>query len=218
MAISTYFKGDFSIKKRLHDKKAGVAILLALIVISLAEVIFRAVTMGEAVLATANLGEQLAVIALAVIILILTAKGKDRACYILYGAWISYFVLDQLFELPGTIVTFTFLMGGSIVGDISLILRTLSMVTIIALGVIIWEYMCDKTICNKAFNILSIVTVLMILGSIGLDSSNLIASGYSPAVALTIFNHVYRITMIFLFTFFAYDSAKAQLKKTNLTK
>ena len=92
-------------KKRLHDKKAGIAILAALIIISLAEVIFRAVAMGEAVLTTANLGEQLAVIALAVTILILTAKGKDRACYILYGAWIGYFVLDQLFELPGTFFT-----------------------------------------------------------------------------------------------------------------
>ena len=35
---------------------------------------------------------------------------------------------------------------------------------------------------------------------------------------LLIFNNVYRIVMIFLFTFFAYDSAKMQLKKANLTK
>ena len=90
-------------KKRLHDKKAGIAILLALIIISLVEVIFRAVAMGEAVLTTANLGEQLAVIALAATILILTAKGKDRACYICYGAWIAYFVLDHIFELPGVV-------------------------------------------------------------------------------------------------------------------
>ena len=67
-------------KKRLHDKKAGIAILVALIIISLAEIIFRATAIGlEAVLTTSNLGEQLAVIALAVTILILTAKGKDRA-------------------------------------------------------------------------------------------------------------------------------------------
>ena len=57
-------------KNRLHDKKAGIAILVALIIISLAEIIFRAVAMGEAVLTTSNLGEQLAVIALAVTILI----------------------------------------------------------------------------------------------------------------------------------------------------
>ena len=55
-------------KKRLHDKKAGIAILVALIILSLAEIIFRAVAIGEAVLTTANLGEQLAVIVLAVTI------------------------------------------------------------------------------------------------------------------------------------------------------
>ena len=93
-------------KKRLHDKKAGIAILISLIIISLAEVIFRAAVMGlEAILTTANFGEQLAVFALAVTILILTAKGKDRTCYILYGAWIGYFVLDQIFELPGAIIS-----------------------------------------------------------------------------------------------------------------
>ena len=82
-------------KKRLHDKKAGIAILISLIIISIAEIIFRATVIGEAVLTTANLGEQLAVIALAVTILILTAKGKDRACYICYGAWAGYFRSEE---------------------------------------------------------------------------------------------------------------------------
>ena len=206
-------------KNRLHDKKAGIAILVALIILSLAEIIFRAAAMGlEAVLATANLGEQIAVIALAVTILILTAKGKDRACYICYGAWISYFALDQLFELPGSIVSSVSMMGTNIAGDISLIFRVISMVTIIALGVIIWEYMSDKTIYNKAFNILSIVTVLLIVGSIGIEVSRLIVGGYRPNGVLLVFNHTLRLIMVFMFTFFAYDSAKLQLKKTDLTK
>ena len=205
-------------KKRLHDKKAGIAILLTLIIISVAEVIFRAVAMGKAVLTTSNLGEQLAVIALAVALLILTAKGKDRACYICYGAWISYFALDQLFELPGSIASSAAMMGTNITGDISLIFRVISMVTIIALGVIIWEYMSDKTIFNKAFNILSIVTVLLIVGSIGIDVARIIVEGYLHYHVLVIFNNVLRLTMVFMFTFFAYDSAKHQLKKTDFTK
>ena len=206
-------------KKRLHDKKAGIAILISLIVISLAEVTFRAAAMGlEAVLTTANLGEQLAVVVLAATILILTAKGKDRACYICYGAWISYFALDQLFELPGSIVSSVSIMGTNIAGDISLIFRVISMATIVALGVIIWEYMSDKTIYNKAFNILSIVTVLLILGSIGIDVARIIVEGYLPYRVLVIFNNVLRLAMVFMFTFFAYDSAKHQLKKTNLAK
>ena len=207
------------LKNRPQGKKMGIILLAALIIISLADIIFRAVAMGlEAVLTTANFGEQLAVIALAVTILVLTAKGKDRASYICYGAWVSYFALDQLFELPGSIVTSVSIMGTNIAGDISLIFRVISMVTIIALGVIIWEYMSDKTIYNKAFNILSIVTVLLILGSIGIDVSRIIVDGYLPYRVLVIFNNVLRLTMVFLFTFFAYDSAKAQLKKTDLTK
>ena len=92
-------------KRKRFGKEAGNIILIALIIISLAEVIFRSVTMGLDAMSTANFGEQLAVVALAVTILILTAKGKDRACYICYGAWLAYFVLNQVFELPGLVST-----------------------------------------------------------------------------------------------------------------
>ena len=207
-------------KKRLHDKKAGIAILLSLIIISLAEVIFRAVAMGEAVLTTANLGEQLAVFALAVTILILTAKGKDRVCYICYGAWIAYFVLDQVFELPGVVVGIInqmaqlemvtpFLAMGAIV-------RVLGMVGIIAIGVLLVEYMNDGTIYNKAFNVLCIATVLLLAMTIA--GSIYSAVAVHSKFALETFNSLYRMAMVFMFTFFAYDSAKAQLKKTDLTK
>ena len=208
-------------KKRLHDKKAGIAILISLIVISLAEIIFRAAAMGlEAVLTTSNFGEQLAVIALAATILILTAKGKDRACYICYGAWIAYFVLDQVFELPGVVVGIInqmaqpemvtpFLAMGAIV-------RVLGMVGIIAIGVLLVEYMIDGTIYNKAFNVLCIATVLLLAATIA--GSIYSAVAVHSKFALETFNCLYRMAMVFMFTFFAYDSAKAQLKKTDLTK
>ena len=208
-------------KKRLHDKKAGIAILISLIVISLAEIIFRAAAMGlEAVLTTSNFGEQLAVIALAATILILTAKGKDRACYICYGAWIAYFVLDQVFELPGVVVGIInqmaqpemvtpFLAMGAIV-------RVLGMVGIIAIGVLLVEYMNDGTIYNKAFNVLCIATVLLLAATIA--GSIYSAVAVHSKFALETFNSLYRMAMVFMFTFFAYDSAKAQLKKTDLTK
>ena len=207
-------------KKRLHDKKAGVAILVALIIISLAEVIFRAVAMGKAVLTTANLGEQLAVIALAVTILILTAKGKDRACYICYGAWAGYFILDQLFELPGTISNL--LAGSDPIMNISTALRALTMVCIVAIGVLLVEYMSDGTIYNRAFNVLCVITLLLLAGDMFISIHGLVFAPIDILLkkhtALVLFNTFYRIVMIFLFTFFAYDSAKAQLKKTNLTK
>ena len=208
-------------KKRLHDKKAGIAILISLIIISLAEIIFRATAMElEAVLTTANLGEQLAVIALAAIILILTAKGKDRACYICYGAWIGYFVLDQLFELPGVIIGIINQMAQAetipVVIVAGAIMRILSMVGIVAIGVLLVEYMTDGTIYNKAFNVLCIVTVLTLVGTIAFSIYGAVVT-YSGFI-LDTFNGLYRLVMVFLFTFFAYDSAKMQLKKANLTK
>ena len=205
-------------KKRLHDKKAGIALLISLIIISLADIIFRAVAMGEAVLTTANLGEQLAVIALAVTILVLNAKGKDRACYICYGAWIGYFVLDQLFELPGLLTEMVALYATvDSCAHISIALRILSMIFIIFIGVLLIEYMNDGTIFNKAFNILCIASVLSIFISIIITVIHVIENGEMYLV-LDIFNNIYRVAMIFMFTFFAYDSAKTQLKKTDLTK
>ena len=206
-------------KKRLHDKKAGIAILISLIVISIAEIIFRAAAMGlEAILTTANLGEQLAVIALAITILILTAKGKDRACYICYGAWLGYFALDQLFELPGLLTEmFALYETVDFCAHISIALRILSMIFIIFIGVLLIEYMNDGTIFNKAFNILCIASVLSIFISIIITVIHVIENGEMYLV-LDIFNNIYRVVMVFMFTFFAYDSAKAQLKKTNPTK
>jgi hypothetical protein len=211
-------------KKRLHDKKAGIAILISLIIISLAEIIFRATAMGlEAVLTTANLGEQVAVIALAVTILILTEKGKDRACYICYGAWIGYFVLDQIFELPGNIVGFIMLLAGEITLStpaIAIVMNAstiLSMLLTIAIGILLVEYMTDGTIYNKAFNVLCVVTMVLIFFNMALTVYDVIASANTKFLLAT-FHDLYRITMIFLFTFFAYDSAKMQLKKTDLTK
>jgi hypothetical protein len=218
MAISTYFKGDFSMKKRLHDKKAGIAILLALIVISLAEMIFRVVALGTDMLTTSNLGEQVAVVALATTILILTAKGKDRACYICYGAWIGYFVLDQIFELSSVILdVFTIGSNGFNIVLLAPALHAVSMVCIIAIGIIIGEYMTDGTIYNKAFNALSVVAILSIVGCIIVNIIS-VANGLPITALLVTFNSTYRLTMLFLFTFFAYDSAKVQLKKTNLKK
>ena len=205
------------LENRPQGKKMGTILLVALIIISLAEVIFRATAMGlEAILTTANLGEQLAVIALAVTILILTAKGKDRACYICYGAWIAYFVLDQFFEIPGMLFDFVNRFGMSGIGTIGVAARILSMFLIVAIGVLLVEYLNDGTICNKAFNFLCVATFVLVAVSIA--TSVYSAVTVETRLLLDVFNNLYRITMVFLCTFFAYDSAKMQLKKTNLTK
>ena len=206
-------------KKRLHDKKAGVAILISLFIISLVEIIFRAVALREISFTTSNFGEQLAVIALAVTILILTAKGKDRAAYICYGAWVGYFVLDQIFELPGFLSTL--LATATVTKPIGMvvgILYVVSMIGIIAIGALLVEYMNDGTICNRAFNTLCVITISAIVLHVIGDVFYITTQNGNFELWLSVLNNIRRCIMIFLFTFFAYDSAKAQLKKTNLTK
>ena len=208
-------------KKRLHDKRAGIAVLISLIIISLAEIVFRSIALGKAVLETSNAGEQVAVIVFALIIMVLTVKGKDRICYICYGAWAGYFVLDQFLELPGVVSEALSMIAdsGSIlsVGNAAVAVRILSMCCIVAIGVFLIEYMDDGTICNKAFNAVCIATIFLIW--VNIATSFLVAViGGMPMLLLETFNGLYRITMVFMFTFFAYDSAKHQLKKANLSK
>jgi hypothetical protein len=212
-------------KKRLHDKKAGIAILLALIAIALAEMIFRIANPMKELLNTSNMGEQVAVVVFATAILILTAMGKDRICYICYGAWIGYFVLDQMFELPGMITNLAANISNPVI-TFSIALRLITMLCIIAIGVLLVEYMNDGTIYNRAFNALCLITILLLVVSILTSAAGLVFAPSDGAEiillkkqnVLIIFNNIYRLTMIFLFSFFAYDSAKLQLKKANLTK
>ena len=216
-------------KNRLHDKKAGIAILVSLIIISVAEVIYRAIIANGIVFTTSNFGEQLTVIIFALMILIFTAKGKDRVCYIIYGAWIAYFVMDQAFELPGMVGDLVINFSQTRMA-ISICLRLVSMLCIIALSALLVEYMNDGSIYNRAFNILTVITILLHVVTIVLGTCGIIFGKASEApngmdltllqqqVVLVIFNNLYRIAMVFLFTFFAYDSAKKQLSKVDFSK
>ena len=211
-------------KNRLHDKKAGIFILVSLILISVAEVIYRAVIANEIAFTTSNFGEQLTVIIFALIILIFSAKGKDRVCYIIYGAWIAYFVMDQAFELPGMIGELVMNISSPI-ATFSIVIRLISMLCIIALSALLVEYMNDGSIYNRAFNVLCVITVLLHVVIIGISvnglillsktTSNIDVNLHSSYNMLVIFNNLYRVVMVFLFAFFAYDSARKQLNKVD---
>ena len=216
-------------KNRLHDKKAGIFILVSLIIISVAEIIFRAVIANGIAFTTANFGEQLTVIIFALLILIFSAKGKDRVCYIIYGAWIAYFVMDQAFELPGMVgdlvINFTQTRMAISIG-----LRLVSMLCIIALSALLVEYMNDGSIYNRAFNTLCVITILLHVVTIGMSIYSVVTGVtiktqngieldlFQKQNILVIFNNLYRIAMVFLFAFFAYDSAKKQLSKVDFSK
>jgi hypothetical protein len=203
-------------KKRLHDKKAGIAILIALILVILGDMIFRAVALDEAILVTPNLGEPVIIICVALGIIALALTGKDRACYIIYGAWIAYFMFDQLLDLPSVIINMVahihYATGNGLI-IVAMLLRIFSMVCIIAIGALLVEYMIDGTIYNKAFNALCFATILMLVAYACIAIVGVVISG-DNSYWLAVFNILYYITMVFLFTFFAYDSAKHQLKKT----
>jgi hypothetical protein len=210
-------------KKRLHDKKAGIALLTTLFIVSVLEWVYRLVFIGQDLVTTQNAGEPLATAILAIMILIFTLKGKDRISYICFATWVGYFVLDQFLEFPGMLGSF----GANISNPVitaSIVIRLATMICIIAIGALLLEYMNDGTIYNRAFNALCIIAILLHIADIGISVSGMIFITEAidlnllKQVILLIFNNVYRIVMIFLFTFFAYDSAKAQLKKVDFTK
>ena len=206
-------------KKRLHDKKAGVAILASLFIISLVDVVLRAITFGNMIATSANHGEVFMAAVLSLLIIVFALKGKDRIFHILCGVLLGFFVLEQFMGLP-YIVSSLFTVWdlfASIVPVIALVSRLLGMICIIVIGALLLEYMNDGTICNKAFNGFSIAAVLMLAISTIIDIYSSIITG-DAHIVISALDTISSITMVFFCTFFAYDSAKAQLKKTDLTK
>ena len=206
-------------KKRLHDKKAGVAILASLFIISLVDVVLRAITFGNMIATSANHGEVFMTAVLSLLIIVFALKGKDRIFHILCGVLLGFFVLEQFMGLP-YIVSSLFTVWdlfASIVPVIALVSRLLGMICIIVIGALLLEYMNDGTICNKAFNGFSIAAVLMLAISTIIDIYSSIITG-DAHIVISALDTISSITMVFFCTFFAYDSAKAQLKKTDLTK
>ena len=206
-------------KKRLHDKKAGVAILISLIIISLAEVVLRGMILKEAMVNLANAGEPIITAVLSVLLLIFALKGKDRVFYILSGIWLGYFVLNQLYGLPGMIAdTIERFNAGSFHTATCNLIHALSMICIVVIGALLVEYMNDGSIFNKVFNVFcAIAVVLMLLLALHNVVYDVVLLGRNEVILAALHN-VSRVAMVFLFTFFAYDSAKAQLKKTDLSK
>ena len=206
-------------KNRLHDKKAGIAILVSIIVIALTEIVFRIIFYKESLheIASYNLGEQITVIFLASIILFFGAKGKDRICYLCFTAWIGYFVIDQMFQVPKVIMdVIPFTSEGLNTSTLVPIFYLVSLLCIIVLGALLVEYMNDGSIYNRAFNGFSIVAILTIIASI-IVNVIVVINSKNMIVLLSSFHNLYRLAMVFLFAFFAYDSAKKQLSKVDFS-
>ena len=205
-------------KKRPHNKKAGIIVLTIILILSLADVILRATLFKEISSTISNYGESLITVAFSTLLLIFALKGKERVFYVLCGVWIAYFVMNQLYGLPSMISDLTrYIATENVFGTIAAIAHIISIILIIAIGALIVEYMNDGTIYNKAFNILCATTVIL-LGFLYLHNLNDIYSYARNFALLALLHELSRLAMVFLFTFFAYDIAKYQLKKTNFTE
>ena len=205
-------------KKRLHDKKAGITISVIIFILSVVDVILRATVLKEMASIAANYGEVLITAIFSLLLVIFALKEKDRIFNILCGAWLSYFVMSQLYGLPGVIEdTVLCYNTGYFTGVIGNPVYALSIICVVAIGALFVEYMNDGSICNKAFNTLSIIAIALYAFLFLLSQYEVWILGRTYCILASL-HELSRIAMVFLFTFFAYDSAKAQLKKTNLTK
>jgi hypothetical protein len=127
--------------------------------------------------------------------------------------------MNQLYGLPGVIAdTIERFSAGSFNTTMCNLIHALSIIGIVAIGALLVEYMNDGSIYNKAFNILCALTaLLLLLLAIHNVVYDVLMLGRAEVILASLHN-LSRVTMVFLFAFFAYDSAKAQLKKANLTK
>lgn len=202
----------------LQNKSLLILILATLFGISMVDVILRATTFSESSNYMANYGEPLVTVVLSILLIFFALKGKDRVFYILCGGWLAYFVLCQLFGLPwmlSELVTSFEVLDETKAYPLSVALHLLSMLGIIAIGGLLVEYLSDGTIYNSAFKIVSVFTVLMITSTVATCAYSVIAFD-ATIVVLAVLNNLSRLAMVFLFGYFAYDSAKTQLSKTQL--
>jgi hypothetical protein len=137
-------------------------------------------------------------------------------------------MLEEALSIPGTIKSLADTIANAdqiaaAINDSALIpiasiaIHALTSIAIVAIGALVLEYLSDGTICNRAFNVFCIIAVLLLLAAMIINVVG-VASVATVEIALLLLNNLHRIIMVFLFACFAYDSAKAQLKKTNLTK
>jgi hypothetical protein len=211
-------------KERLNNKKGEVITLVALILICLVEVIFRAITLGEAALGISNAGEQITTIIFAALILAFIARGNEKISYVCCGALVAYFVMDQLFEFPGTIGELIVGLSNPL-GAVSIAIRLLAMVGVVAMCVVLVEYVNDGSIYKRAYNVTTLVTlilhvigiVLAIIAIVSLNTASLPngtdSTLYQNHLIIVILNNVSRIVMVVLLGIFAYESANRQLKR-----
>ena len=201
-------------KNRLHDKKAGIVIFVAIFIFSVVSVILSSTAFKDTVVSQLYFGEAMIDAVFSLILVIFALRGKERVFYILCSAWCAYFVVEQLYSLPVLFAEMTTCFSsGEIIGMIGNPLHLLTVISIIAIGALLVEYMNDGSIYNKPFNALCIITVVLFACLAVLSLYDFFVSGRDFAILVALMNFS-RLAMVFCFTLLAYDGAKMQLKES----
>ena len=143
-------------------------------------------------------------------------------------AFIGWFLLEEFLSLPGTIKTLADTIinadaiaavanGSATMPIVSIVIHLLTSISIVAIGVLVLEYLTDGSIYKNAFNVFCIIAILLLLSAIVINIIGFSVAG-TVEIGLLILNNFHRIIMIFMFTCFAYDIAKKQLGKVNFDK
>lgn len=206
-------------KEYFTNTYALTVILFTLLGLSIFEVFIRLTVFHDTVKLVSNYGEPFVSVVFAILLIFFLLTNKRRIFFILCGGWLAYFSLNQLFVLPSVITDLFTLFGQTsyLVPTTSIIiLHIVSIVTIIILGGILVEYMNDGTIYDRAFNIVSLITIMIIVAQAVISMFMIVTHSYYVGISenfliLSFLNCINRVVMVFLFAYFAYGTLKAEL-------
>lgn len=199
------------------NKNVLTGIVATLISLSITTIVMRFLILKEDALNAIDYGEPFVTLIISFLLLLLVSKGKDRLFYIVCGGWLAYFVLNIIFSMPFMIMNVidSFTAGLGVTYTVAVVFRLISMICIIVIGALMVEYLNDGTIHNKAFMVSCAVAMSLLLIYVILSIIDLIRSGSPEYVFATLFGTSW-MTSVLLFVYFAYDTAKTQLSKTQL--
>lgn len=200
-------------KENFNNKNTLVFMLLVLLGLSILNLVLRPVLLGKYALLLPDYGEPFVTIILSLLLLFFAFKGDDRLFYLICGGWLIYFVISQIFSLPGEIISIAGVVQlGDVTGTIAVFLSLVGRVCVIVLGGLLIAFMKRGNAHNDAFNLVSLITILVFLSCVILSIYDMYSLGAPNYIFATLFG-LTNIVMVFLFTYFVYDCAKAQLSK-----
>lgn len=208
--------------KALKSRSAYRIILGFTLILSLIGVILGYVNSSIDYAVEAVNGTFVITFLLAAVVLILMLKGSEKAATVGLSVWMSYFVLNHLYGLGGTITDIFHMNMGTSVDvfamlksalllpmNISVLGEVAVIILVVILGLLLIKQIVYGKASLKAIRVLSVLAVLASFATI-ISPIVLIALG-ANAVTLILYlmvTNLVELTLILLFVVFANDIAK----------